>query len=588
MTQAILEKEEVKPKFTDDPLISVIVPVYDLPPMIFKRCLLSLLDQDYENKEIIVVFDGHNQDLFDLVKDLSPKLNFIEIEHAGACAARNAGFKASKGEIVSFFNSDYLAKPGMLSFWVDSLVKNKDCGFAYGGYQWTDPQYESYPSKPFNQYELEVENYIDCGFPVWRKYVVEWDTDCKSLQDWDFWIRVTNQQKNSKNITLDGTHDPLCQVNCPHNKKVKGFYLGSYLSFLAEPPRPKGLSHDSSSNWQDRVTYIKKKNGIPIRDLLVTSFGAKNHALEIAKLLNGDFRDHTLYKPSDYKALYLFGYYTRPDEKGLNAHARLLAHFKNTYPKTKRIVHMVGAGIYWMRKFPHDQLKYLTGALQLSCDHILTETQEAHDELLELGLKSEIVPIPSYNDNWEVKPLPKDFKVSLYLVEPGRGQGQSDFDKYCYETTLSIVRAMPDIQFTAYGAGGKDVRYPNLKPAGHIPRDKWPGYVHENSMLFRLVRHDTIPMAGCEFIMAGRDVLTNIQMPGAQILNTSGHSELNEWDKFSEGLNAYNWPETKSKIVQKIREMKNKPRDIYFEGQMMKKLLDKEIYIKKIKELCHA
>lgn len=562
MNNAVLDKVQVVPKFEDEPLFSVIVPVYDLPPMVLKRCILSLLDQDYSKKEIIIVFDGENPELWKVVEgmNLDPEMvKVIMTEHAGACAARNTGFKESKGDIVSFFNSDYIAKPGMISYWVDSLLKNKDCGFAYGGYQWTDAQYQSYPSKPFNDYELEVENYIDCGFPVWRKYVVEWDKDCKSLQDWDFWIRVVKDHK------------------------VKGFYLGSYLSFLAEPPRPKGLSYDSAGNWTDRVAYVKKKNNIPQRDLLVTSFGAKNHGVEIAKLLNADFRDHTLYKPSDYKGLYLIGYYTRPDEKELNPHARLLAHFKNTYPNCKRIVHMVGAGIYWLRKFPHDQLKYLTGALRLSCDHILTETQEAHDELLELGLPSEIVPIPSYNDNWEVKPLPKDFKVSLYLVEPGSGAGQSDFDKYCYELTLSIVRAMPDVQFTGYGAGGKDIKYPNLKHVGNVPRGTWPDYVYDNSMLLRLVRHDTIPMAGCEFIMAGRDVLTNIQMPGAMILDTSGHSELNEWDRFSEGLNVYNWPETKSRIVQFIRKMKNSPRDLTKESLQMTKLLDKNKFIETIK-----
>lgn len=575
--EAVLELQTKEIKFLDDPSVSMIVPVYDLPPMVFKRCLLSLVDQDYQNKEIVIVFDGPNAELQKIGNQFASQHTFvrtIEIEHAGACAARNAGFNVSTGQIVSFFNSDYIAKPGMIRYWVDALQKHPECGFVYGGYQWTDAQYPSYPSKPFNDYELEVENYIDCGFPVWRKYVVEWDSNCKSLQDWDFWMRVVKENK------------------------VKGFYLGDYLSFLAEPPRPKGLSYDSSSNWQDRVGYIKKKNGIAQRDLLVTSFGAKNHAVEIAKLLNADFKDHTLYKPSDYKALYLVGFYIRPDEPGLNSHSRLLAHFKDKYPKCKRIVHMIGAGIYWLRKFPHDQLKYLTGALRLSCDHILTETQEAHDELKELGLDSEIVPIPSYNDNWEVKPLPKDFKVSLYLVD----KPHTDFDKYCFEHTLSIVRAMPDIQFTAYGPSGSDIRYHNLKHMGMIPRDKWPEYVYDQSMLLRLVRHDTIPMAGCEFIMAGRDVLTNIQMPGATILNTAGKSELNEWDKFSEGLNVYNWPETKTKIVQKIRWMKNHPKahiigthpsgDVLktyssaeFLSDQMKNLLDKEKYITKIREL---
>src|ERR1700748_2669557 len=117
-----LVEPEVKPKFVKDPLFSVIVPVYEVPPMVFKRCLMSLQDQDYENKEVILVFDGENKELENIAKPFGFKI--LIIEHAGACAARNAGFKESKGEIVSFFNSDYVAKPGMIRMWVDKLLEN--------------------------------------------------------------------------------------------------------------------------------------------------------------------------------------------------------------------------------------------------------------------------------------------------------------------------------------------------------------------------------------------------------------------------------------------------------------------------------
>src|SRR6185436_515590 len=324
--------------------------------------------------------------------------------------------------------------------------RNKDCGFAYGGYEYSSNRRWSYPSKAFNADELFTAKYTECGFPLWRKYVVEWDPTVKSLQDWDFWIRVVK------------THN------------VKGFYLGRDYSFIAEPPRPKGLTDDSSNNWIDRVRYIKTKNNIPEREIVITSLGAGNHGREIAKLIGGDFRDDTILKPSEYKALYMIGFYINPNEQGLNEHSRILAWFKDYYPKCKRIVHFVGADIYKLRKFPYESLKYLAGALRISVDHILCENQGAQDELKEYGIPAEIVPIPSYTNDWEVKPLPKDFKVSLYMVEPGYGVGQSDFDKMVYEPVLSIVRGMPDIQFTAYGNGSQNVQYPNLKHYKTIPR----------------------------------------------------------------------------------------------------------------------
>lgn len=559
MSLAILEPEKKIVTFQSDPLFSFIVPVYEVPAMVFKRCLMSLRDQDYENKEVILVFDGVNNELKRIAEQFDFKI--LEIEHAGACAARNAGFNESKGEIVSFFNSDYIAKPGITRMWVDKLQENPDCGFVYGGYEFSTAHRSYFPSGEFDARQEEVENYIDCGFPLWRKYVEPWDINCRSLQDWDFWIRVIKKHQ------------------------LKGFYLGRDYSFIAEAPRPKGLSYDSSSHWNDRVRYIKEKNSIPQRDILVDSLGAKNHAKEIAKLLDGDFREYTWNKLewiSTYKSLYMIGFYIKPNEGGLNEHARRLAMFKEKNPEAKRIVHFVGADLYWMRKFPYDSLKYLAGALKGSCDAILSENQAAHDELLDMGIPSQIVPIPSYSE-WEVKPLPKDFKVSIFLTN------YSDFDKYLKEHTLSIVRAMPDVQFTSYGDDGADIRYHNLKHAGTIPRSKWPDYVYENSALLRICRHDTLPMASCEFLMAGRDVITNITMLYAHNIDTSGKTELNEWDKFSEGFNTHNWPETKKKIIQEIRKLKKnqtgKNGSDYYPFGFYKKLLDKQDYISKIREL---
>jgi glycosyltransferase involved in cell wall biosynthesis len=563
MDLAVIEPDKKAPKFKADPLVSMIVPIYDLPAMSLKRCLLSLSNQDYKNMEVICVLDGPNKELEHIAAGFVTTHGFklIEIEHAGACAARNAGFNVSKGEIVSFFNSDYVANAGMIRMWVDALQNNPDCGFAYGSYQFNSTRRWMFPSGPFDVRQLEVENYIDCGFPLWRKYVVQWDVDCKSLQDWDFWLRVV---KNG----------------------VKGYQLPD-ISFVADMPRSKGLSDDSSNNWNDRVRYVREKNGIAPRDILVDSIGATNHGKEIAKLLNGDFRSYTWHKTewiSTYKALYMIGFYIKPGEQNLNEHSRRLAMFKDKNPKAKRVVHFVGADIYWLRKFPFESLRYLAGALRLSCDHILSENQAAHDELLEFGIPSEIVPIPSYTKNWEVKPLPDPFSVALYLVD----RQTSDFDKYCYEQTLSIVRAMPDVQFTGYGPAGQELQYPNLKHAGFIPREVWPEYVYKNSALLRLVRHDTLPMASTEFMLAGRNVISNIAGECNHLIDTKGNSELNEWDKFSEGFNVYHWPDTKLNVIHAIRQIKKAHALNTCDLEAMRKRFDQQTYIETIRGMCNA
>lgn len=546
-------------EFKSEPLVSFVVPIHKVPTDVLKRCLMSLEDQDYENIEVICVFDGVDPELLNVavpfLKD--KRFKILEIEHGGACAARNAGFKVSTGEILSFFNSDYIAKPGMVRTWVEALQNNPDCGFAYGRYEYTSAIRSIYPSKPFDAWQLKVANYIDCGFPLWRKYVVEWDVNCKSLQDWDFWLRVVAQG-------------------------VKGFYLGAMdSSFMAEPPRPKGLSMDSSSNWIERVHYVKSKNGIPEPDICVSSLGAANHGIEIAKMIGADFRDDTIFKPQAYKALYLIGWYMKPSDQG-NQHPSIMMAFDK--PGVKKIIHFVGADIYWLRKFPYESMRSLAGALKLKADSLLCETELAKKELQEFGISAKVVTIPSYSD-WEVHPLPHDFSVSVFLTE------KSDFDKYCYEHTLSIIRAMPDVQFTAYGDGGWDVDYPNLKHSRNLSRDNWEKYVYDNSCYLRLVKHDTLPLASAEFIMAGRDVITNIPLPHQEYIDTKGDSILNEWDNFGSGLNAYRWPMTKKNIIQRIRAVKNGKAGNFFLSSRIeasdywRRLLDKQTYIDKIQAL---
>jgi hypothetical protein len=308
----------------------------------------------------------------------------------------------------------------------------------------------------------------------------------------------------------------------------------------------------------------------------VTSLGAPFHGKEIAKMIGADFRDSTILKPHKYKALYMIGFYIKPTDS-YNPHAEILAHFSESV----RIVHFVGADIYWLKKFSHEDLKLLSGALNLQCDHILCETVLAQRELAEMGIHAEIVPIPPYQD-YEVKELPEQFKVALFLTN------KSDFDKYCREETLSIVRAMPDVQFSAYGDWGKDeISYPNLKHYGNIWGKDWQNFVYDHSAYLRMVRHDTRPMASDEFMLAGRNVVTNIPLAGQRYIDTSGDPKKNEQDDFGTGLNAFYWPKTKKKIVREIRSLRSAAQDASFADRYRVEL-DKRKYALKIRNCAES
>lgn len=542
---------------SEDPKFSVIVPVHDVPEDVFLRCLKSIEDQDYSNLEVVIVPNADPK-AEKIAKDFG-KFQVVSTDKKGACHARNLGFENSTGEIVAFVNSDYVLKKGIISTWVNELQKHPECGFVYGAYEYRSMKRDVYPSKPFNVFELQNANYIDCGFPLWRKHVVPWDENIKSLQDWDFWLGVVGNG-------------------------VKGHYLGREVSFVAEYPRPKGLSFDSGENWLERVKAVKSKHGIPLNDICLASLGAPNHAKKIAEMIGADYRDDTLHKTHEYKSLYMIGWYMKPSDKS-NSHPHILRHFDK--PGCKRIVHFVGADIYWLKSFPLKSLKAISGAMNYSVDHVLCENEQAQKELKDMGIESEIVPIPPYTD-LKLEPLPKEFSVALYLTL------KSDFDKYCLNQTLSMVKALPNVKFYGYGdADTSEFKAPNFEMKGNLTTEEWAEFVKKTSCYLRLVRHDTRPMATDEYLMAGRNVITNVPNPYVDYIDTKGDQPTDKWDIFEPGFYPHRWPDTKSKIVRKILEVKKLHQEggNVFEAERLARSiavrheLNKQKYIDKIRSL---
>lgn len=91
-----------------NPLISVIVPIYKVEAYL-DRCLESIVNQTYENLEIILVDDGSPDNCPQMCDDWAKKDNRIKVihnENSGVSYARNAGFELSKGEFIAFVDSD--------------------------------------------------------------------------------------------------------------------------------------------------------------------------------------------------------------------------------------------------------------------------------------------------------------------------------------------------------------------------------------------------------------------------------------------------------------------------------------------------
>ena len=93
---------------TTDPVISIIVPVYN-SELYLEDCIRSIVQQTYLSLEIILVNDGSTDRSQEIISDYSARDKRIVVlsqPNRGVSAARNAGLRVANGEYVLFVDSD--------------------------------------------------------------------------------------------------------------------------------------------------------------------------------------------------------------------------------------------------------------------------------------------------------------------------------------------------------------------------------------------------------------------------------------------------------------------------------------------------
>jgi len=110
----------------DNPLISIIVPVYNVKEYL-KRCVESLINQTYRNIEIIIVDDGSTDGselLCDNFKNTDKRIKVFHKKNGGLSDARNFGISHSTGQYIGFVDSDDFIDKNMYEILMKNIIKN--------------------------------------------------------------------------------------------------------------------------------------------------------------------------------------------------------------------------------------------------------------------------------------------------------------------------------------------------------------------------------------------------------------------------------------------------------------------------------
>jgi glycosyltransferase involved in cell wall biosynthesis len=121
--------------FCPKPTISIILCTYNRAKYL-TDCINSVLQQTFQDFEIIVVDDGSQDNTFEIVNGYLQKFNnirYLKHQNRKLAYARNAGIQASFGNYITFIDSDDTYKPNHLESRLEFMKANPEIDLIQGG-----------------------------------------------------------------------------------------------------------------------------------------------------------------------------------------------------------------------------------------------------------------------------------------------------------------------------------------------------------------------------------------------------------------------------------------------------------------------
>jgi glycosyltransferase involved in cell wall biosynthesis len=194
------------------PLVSVIIPTYNRA-YILGRAIQSVLNQTYDNWELIIVDDGSTDETKALVDKFTDKrIKCLAKKNEGPSKARNYGIAHANGKWVMYLDSDDELLPPCIEVMMEYADKNPRAVFAiprsirtlelYEDGKLTESIDDSGDTPPeFTIQDIFERNagFSPNGFMHLRSIAEEslgWDENCKLMEDWEFMLSIADKHPN--------------------------------------------------------------------------------------------------------------------------------------------------------------------------------------------------------------------------------------------------------------------------------------------------------------------------------------------------------------------------------------------------------
>jgi glycosyltransferase involved in cell wall biosynthesis len=183
------------------PKVSVIIPSHNRLPLL-REAVESVLAQDFEDFELLVVDDGSTDGTFEEMKKYGGRVKALRLDvNRGVSAARNRGVAASRGKYVAFLDSDDLWMKGKMRIQVDFLDQNPQYPLCYTDEIWIRRGRRVNPMKKHAKYSGWIFSQclplciISPSSAMMRRSLLDkvglFDEALPACEDYDLWLRIT-------------------------------------------------------------------------------------------------------------------------------------------------------------------------------------------------------------------------------------------------------------------------------------------------------------------------------------------------------------------------------------------------------------
>lgn len=251
-------------------MVSVIIPTYNRGATI-ERAILSVLEQTYQDFEIIIVDDNSNDNTEEVVKKINDnRIKYIRNNiNKGANESRNIGVAEAKGEYIAFQDSDDEWMKEKLEIQLKALAETNSDVVASGFFRYEDDgTVSTIPEKVIRDEEISKQimfgNFISTQTVLGKKHCFveeKFDSSFPRMQDWELMIRISRVYKvHYINDQLANVYIQSNSISKDNTKGIKALkmLLDKYKDFYSENPKAKSWLYYELGNYHMRSNMFDK------------------------------------------------------------------------------------------------------------------------------------------------------------------------------------------------------------------------------------------------------------------------------------------------------------------------------------------